>query len=70
MDINLLREARGEQAASFAFLLLQDLFLPIESLISLIPAIQKLEHFPRIFLLQPAVVVAMLYVHKSILLYF
>ena len=65
----LLREACAEQVVNFVFLLLQDLFLPNESLISLMPAIQKLEHVPRTFLLQPAVVVATLYVHKSILMY-
>lgn len=58
----------GEQAKNFAFLLLQDLFLPAESLISLVPAKKKLENFPRSFLLQPEVVVAKLYVHKSDLL--
>lgn len=65
------REAWGEQAVSFVFILLHDLFLPIESLISLLSAIQKLGHLPRTFLLQPEVVVAcILCVHKSIKLYF
>lgn len=47
------RETHGEQAFNYPFLLLQDLFLLIESLISLMTAIQKLGHFPRTFLLQP-----------------
>lgn len=58
----------GEQAKNFALLLLQDLFLPAESLISLVPSTEKLENFRMSFLLQTEVVVAKLYVHKSDLL--
>lgn len=65
IKLKLLRETCGEPAKTFASLILQDLFLPSENLISFVSAIQKLEHFPRTFLLQPEVVVVNLYVHKK-----